>query len=367
MSTIRPIVALLVTPVLFACPAQLSGGVKTAAPTQKTSLDAGCAAASLQMEADRVIGSVDGAPVKAADLGPALVSAEETALREYCSSVSNMRQQALNDHVNELLVKRQAEQAGLTVDAFVQSKVEAAMAQAPTDADIEAFYQERAGPGAPPLEEVRSQVISALQREQASKAIERMLAEAKAGAVVTMQLPDIRPPAVEVKILAHTATSGPADAVVDVVEFADFECPYCSMAAANMETLKQRFAGQKVRFAYRHFPLSFHPNARRAAEFSQCAHDQGKFWELHGKIYANAKAMDEASLKTYVTEVGLDEAAFDACLRSGKAATEVEQDMQDATGIGVNGTPTFYVNGRKVDSPTVEALEAAIKAELAGA
>lgn len=366
MPKLRFFLPLLALPALAGCPAQLTNGAKTTAPVKAAISPGGCSSASLAMSPDQVVAVVDGQPIAAKDLGDDLAQAEASALRKYCTEVSQLRSRALDDHVNEMLVKRAAGAEGKTIDEYVRARVEGAMGQEPAEEEIQAFYNERAGPGVPPLETVRPQVVAALQREKAGKAIEDMLTGLKKGAAVEEKLPDVRPPALVVDVPAHTATAGAEDPVVEVVEFADFECPYCSIAADNLGKLKEQFKGQKVRFAFRHFPLSFHPNARRAAEYTQCAQDQGKFWELHDKIFDNAKAMDEAALRTYVKDVGLDEQAFDACLASGKAATQVETDMKKASELGVDGTPTFFVNGHKVDQPTPEAIEAAIRAELAG-
>lgn len=367
MPKLRLLAPLFAAPALFACPAQMTSGAKTApVPLAKVASAGSCAEASLALAPDTVVARVDGQPVTAGDLGPALSDAESAALREYCTSVSRLRKRALEDHVNEKLVTRAAKAEGTSVDEYMRAKVDAVMATEPSEEEVQAFYGARAGADAPPLEAVRPQVVAAIQRERATTAIQGTLTSLRAAAAVEERLPDVRPPALRVDVPAHTATAGAEDPVVEVVEFADFECPYCSIAASNLDKLKQEFAGKRVRFAFRHFPLSFHPNARRAAEFTQCAQDQGRFWALHDRIFANPKAMDEASLRAYAKDVGLDAQAFEACLASGKAGAQVDEDLQRAQELGVDGTPTFFVNGRKVDEPTPEAIGAAIRAELLG-
>src|SRR5690606_29706167 len=160
------------------------------------------------------------------------------------------------------------------------------------DEEIEAFYKERAPPDAPPVDVVKPQIAAALKREKAAEAFEGLFAELEKGVVVERRLPDVRPSAVEIGVQAHTPTAGAEQPVVEVVEFADFECPYCQVMANALDDVKARFKDKPVRFSYRHFPLSFHPNARPAAEVSQCAREQGKFWEVHDKIYANMDKMD---------------------------------------------------------------------------
>ena len=139
---------------------------------------------------------------------------------------------------------------------------------------------------------------------------------------------------------------GPADAPVTIVEFSDFQCPYCArFVTQTLPQIKQQYEG-KVRFVFRDFPLStIHENAEKAAEAAGCASDQGKFWEYHDKLFSSQSALDVASLKSYASQLGLDTATFDQCLDSSKYAQEVQKDLQDGTSYGVDGTPAFFVNG----------------------
>jgi len=162
---------------------------------------------------------------------------------------------------------------------------------------------------------------------------------------------------------------GPEDAAVTIVEFSDFQCPYC--ARFQEETLPQILSnyGDKVRFVYRDFPLtSLHANALNSAEASECADDQGKYWEYHDLLFQNQAALDVESLKSYAASLGLDTAAFDDCLTSGKYAQEVAKDLQDGTNAGVQGTPSFFVNGMPIrGAQPYAAFQVAIEAALAKA
>ena len=158
---------------------------------------------------------------------------------------------------------------------------------------------------------------------------------------------------------------GPADAKVTVVEFSDFQCPYCSrFYSQTYSQIKQQYEG-KIRFVFRDFPLSsIHPWAEKAAEAAGCANDQGKFWEYHDAIFQNqatitqnyqtaAASGDEAAglavtvdgFKSTATDLGLDATAFGQCLDSGTRAQEVQKDYQDGITYGVTGTPAFFVEG----------------------
>lgn len=158
---------------------------------------------------------------------------------------------------------------------------------------------------------------------------------------------------------------GPADAKVTVVEFSDFECPYCSRAANVLTELKKKY-GDKVRFVFRQFPLSFHKNAQGAAEASMAANDQGKFWEYHDLMFKNQKALGAEELAGYAKTVGLDVAKFKADMESHKYADHVKSDVALGAKVAVSGTPTLFVNGERVSNPTdVGAVSKDIDAALA--
>jgi protein-disulfide isomerase len=182
---------------------------------------------------------------------------------------------------------------------------------------------------------------------------------------------------------------GPEDAPVTVIEFSDFQCPYCSGVAgyndeviarmiskdpswvAPVPKLRELAKQGKIRFVYRDFPLSFHQFAQKAAEASECAHEQGKYWEMHDKIFQGQGEWSRGNatdiFKRYASEVGLDKDEFDACLDSGKYASEVQKDLQDGTAAGVTGTPAFFINGISIKgAQSFSVFQQVIEAELSG-
>jgi len=161
---------------------------------------------------------------------------------------------------------------------------------------------------------------------------------------------------------------GPKDALVTIIEFNDFQCPFCKRF--RDETLDQilgTYEG-KVKYVLRDFPLSFHQHAQKAAEASECADDQGKFWDYHDLLFANQNALDVASLKGYAAQLGVDTATFNDCLDTGKHASEVQKDHQDGLAAGVTGTPGFFINdvpvkGAKPFSTFQQVIDAALAGE----
>jgi protein-disulfide isomerase len=139
---------------------------------------------------------------------------------------------------------------------------------------------------------------------------------------------------------------GPETAEVTIVEFSDFQCPYCARYGPILKRLVDEYPNQ-VRVVFKQFPIaSIHPQARKAAEASLCAGDQGKFWEMHDAMFENQSKLAVPQLKELATTVGLDTTQFNQCLDSGRHFQTVSKDLQDAMKVGVSGTPAFFVNGR---------------------
>jgi len=325
-----------------------------------------CEAARFELGPDTVIARLGEQELKSSDLGPELAKAEAAALRTYCDQVSNMRKQALDDAIDDRLLTAAATKAGFTGggDAWLQGEV-AKQVEQPTDDAIQGFYDANKDPNTPPLDKVRDQVVAAMMERPTQNAIRGLLEDLRKNVAVQTMLPDVAAPPLELRDEATTAAFGPADAKIHIVEFSDFECPYCATAAEAVSALKERY-GDKVRFSYRHFPLSFHPNARPAAEMAQCAAAQDKFWGFHDAVFAASRELGPDALRGAAEKAGMDLDALDACMKSGDAARQVEADMKLASESGVNGTPNFFFNGRAFEGSATQ-LGAAIEAELARA
>lgn len=162
---------------------------------------------------------------------------------------------------------------------------------------------------------------------------------------------------------------GDQDAPVTIVEFSDYECPFCARFYSDtLEQLEQRYieTGQ-VKFQYRDFPLNnIHPHAQKAAEAAECAQDQGEYWAMHDLLFERGVSGGVTSFKQYAADIGLDGQEFADCLDGGVHADEVAQDMREGQQLGIRGTPGFLVNGRLISgAQPLSAFEQAIEAELA--
>ncbi len=147
--------------------------------------------------------------------------------------------------------------------------------------------------------------------------------------------------------VGNSPTLGPADAPVTLVEFSDFECPFCSRAVPTIKQLLSENPG-KIRVVFKHLPLPMHKNAKIAAQASLAAHQQGKFWPMHDKIFANFRAISADSLELWAKELGLDLKRFKRDLQSPEIVAQVEEDLKLAGRIGARSTPTFYMNGAQI-------------------
>ena len=355
---------------LFAVAALVGVGVAGCPAASGPSSAAGkstCSAASLALTDDAVVGVFDGKQLTYKDLGPEVKRAEEKALRQYCDAVAGVRRIALDNHVTEALVSAEAKKAGVSNEDWIRAEVDKRVPE-PTDAEVQAFYDKQKsamGEQLPPLDMVKPQVVGFLKREKSEAAVEEVIAGLMKTASVTKKLPDVRSPPVDLTAGKNTAVKGKAGAKVQVVEFADFQCPYCTKAADNVKELTAKY-GDRVEFQYRHFPLrQMHPQAQRASEIAQCAGEQGKFWEVHDALYANQSALDEDNAKRLAKEAGVDETKLTECLAAGRGAAQVDDDVAKGEIAGVEGTPSFFINGRAYSgNPTVAGIAAAIEEEL---
>lgn len=248
----------------------------------------------------------------------------------------------LQNMVREQLLEAEAATAGQSVDEYRQAELDSRI-QPVTDEDVNQFFeQNRARIGNRTLEQVGPQIRQYLERQNRQLAEDAFYGELESKYDVAMLLD---PPRVEVA--AEGPARGPEDAPVTIVEFSDFQCPFCSRVVPTLEQVKENY-GDKVRLVFRQFPLDMHPNARKAAEASLCARDQGKFWEMHDEMFANQQQLGVANLKTMAADLELDAEQFNQCLDSGEYADEVAADMQAGVEAGVSGTPAMFINGRMV-------------------
>lgn len=272
------------------------------------------------------------------------------------------RRNMLDQVVGDILIENAAKAAGATVEAFV--KQDAAKRATPvTDQEVAQFFEaNRDRAQGRTLEQLGPQIRDFLVSQRALQARAQLVEELKAkGAGIKVMLD---PPRYTVATSAADPVRGVASAPVTIIEFSDYQCPFCGRVNPTLEQVRKAY-GDKVKIIFKDFPLPNHPQAPKAAEAAHCAGEQGKYWELHDHMFANQRALNVPDLKQYAATLGLDAAKFNQCLDSGKHAGLVAAGTAQGERMGVNSTPTLYINGRPlIGAQPFEAFKQIIDEEL---
>lgn len=266
---------------------------------------------------------------------------------------------ALNSIIEDKLITAEAARNRMTRQELLHAEVESNV-QTPSPQEVEAFYEANksqiAGPKAQALPQVRQYMIDSSRKRYRDMLVGNMKRNFK----VTTFLDPLR---TEVAIAGYPAR-GPANAPVTIVEFADFECPYCGRFYPTLQLVEKNY-GTRVRLVYRQFPLTnIHPKAQKAAEASLCANDQGRFWEFYDALFNDQSRLDVSSLKQQAQALRLNTTTFNSCLDSGKHAATILKDKEDAKKVGVTGTPTVFINGRLLAGRSYSEVQEVIEDEL---
>ena len=298
----------------------------------------------LSMSPGEQVAVVDGQPVTYGDVekeqGGKLVQAEVKALTD----LYDARRGAVDQYVTKRVLDAEAKAKGETLEQWYEKDVLGAVA-APSEDEMKKFYEQNKGQmGGQSYDQIKGRIASFLKQQKGREQLTKMIEDLKAKHGVRIDVPQPNLPRVEVA--ATGPSRGPDKAPVTIVEFSDFQCPYCGREFPVVERLMKEYDG-KVRLVFRHFPLDFHPYAEKAAEAGACAADQGtdKFWKLHDKMFGNQQKLAVDDLKGYAKEIGVDTARFEKCLDSGEKRAVVESDEKAGQEAGVSGTPAFFVNG----------------------
>ena len=296
----------------------------------------GCVAAAGPEGGNGVLAVVEGKPITQAEIDERAADQLEALERDYTQKRYDLVETWLGQLIEERLIAAEAKRLGSSVEEVIAS-IET---KPVTDADVDLFYEQNKARIRGAKEEMAPQIRQYLEQLNQQTARKEFIAGLRQRHGVDYRLEPLR-----VEVAATGPARGPANAPVTIVEFADFECPYCARILPTLTEVMTKY-GDKVRFVYRQYPLSFHANAEVAARASLCAHEQGKFWELHDGMYANQKGLAADQLKATAAGLGLDAQAFNECLDSGRFADEVAADLAAGTAAGVSGTPVLFVNGR---------------------
>jgi protein-disulfide isomerase len=312
---------------------------------------------------DQVVGEVAGKPITLKDVDAKWEEFDAAERARITQAMYQNRRNMLDQLVGDRLIEDAAKAANQSSDAYITAY--SAKVPAVSEADIAAFYeQNKERAQGRTLDQLRGEIKPFLEARREAQARAMLVEElkVKAGGAVKVML---EPPRYTVPMAADDPVRGNASAPITIIEFSDFQCPFCQRVNPTLARVRETY-GDKVRIVFKDYPLPNHPQAPKAAEAARCAGEQKKYWEMHDAMFANQRALEVPALKQTARAIGLEGAAFDSCLDSGKFAATVRNGSKLGDSMGVNSTPTLYVNGRPViGAMPFESFKQIIDEELA--
>jgi len=283
---------------------------------------------------------------------------QPNALFQARNTFYDSERKAVDKFIDTYLLERQAKKENITVPELLELHVNKALPPDPSDDALRVFYE-----GIPKVqqsfEEIRGRIVDTIRQARYDKLKVAYIKSLHEAASVAVKLAAPRAPV----SLKDTPVRGALNAPVMIVEFADYECPYCQQIGSVLDKVEADYKG-KVAFAYKDTPLPMHSHAEKAAEAAHCAGTQGKYWEYHDALFAN-KRLEIPQLKDAARSLQLDTAAFDKCLDSGETSGIVKSQLTEATTYNIQGTPSFLINGRFFEGVlTYDQLRTTIEEEL---
>ena len=247
-------------------------------------------------------------------------------------------QKALDEFIAQHLLEAEAQRQHLTIDELLKKEVYSKLSD-PTDDQLRTVY-EVTNAASQPYDTVKDKLLEYVRNARQGKARMAYIEALRAKSDVLILL---APPRTEVEV-GDAPRSGPKDARVQLVEFADYECPYCIKVHPTVKQLQAEF-GDRVSFVFKNFPLPMHAHAEKAAEAALCAAAQNKFWDYHNKLFTSTQ-LDVPALKQFAADLKLDSTKFNSCLDSGTQAAVIQKDAAEAQKLGLSATPSFFLNGK---------------------
>jgi len=279
---------------------------------------------------------------KVGDISISLNELDEAAkseLQEVELKTYQIRKGVLNDLINKKLLEMAAKKAGKTVDAYLAEEVDAKV-KMPTEEELLSLYNSRKQPNMPAFEEMKSNIQQYVVENQKSQLLRAHIQSLKDTTQVSSNL---ETPRVKIDV-GNSPSLGPKDAPITIVEWSDYQCPYCQQVRPTIWKLLDEYK-DKIHYVFKDFPLYMHKDAPKAHEACHCADEQGKYFECNKILFNNRANLKVDNLKEYAKRLELDTENFNTCLDSGKYAKQVQDEQQEGIKAGVNGTPAFFING----------------------
>ena len=291
----------------------------------------------------------------------ALDAAAANQLAKFRQEEYDIRAEVLTGMIQEQLIVSEAAALKVTTADLVQTEI-IAKAATPTPEDVQAYYDKmKSRMGGKPFDEVKVDIEKMLAGQKAAERKDQYLSELATKYEVKMLLD---PPRATITLRPTAPVMGPADAPITIVEWSDYECPFCKRAFPTVEQVLAEYK-DKVRYIHLDYPLPFHQKAMPASNAVHCAGDQGKFWEYNNNLYSAPGDLGAADLTKRAADLGLEPTAFEACMTSKKHESLIKSNYADGAALGVTGTPAFFINGRMlVGAQPIDQFRAIINDEL---
>jgi protein-disulfide isomerase len=320
----------------------LAGVITVPAYAKKEKKQDAKAAPAAAASASKVVATVGTVSITEDELNQAAFS----QLMKVRQQEYEIKEQVLDGLVQQKLLEMEAAARSMALPDLLKAEVEDKTV-APTKEEMDRFYeQNKSRMGGRTREDAAGDIERTLRNQKAAQRRGEFLDELVAKNPVKTLLEPMRIPQ-SMEVPPNAFAKGPATAPVTIVEYSDYQCPFCRRAHPTMERVLKEY-GDKVRFVYRDYPLNFHPRAVPSSVAARCAAEQGKFWEYHTNLMEVNGDLSDADLGKRATDLSLDMAAFDACYASKKFEAAIQSDFQAGAAVGVTGTPAFFVNGRMI-------------------
>ncbi|MBC76338.1 MAG: hypothetical protein CME64_10015 [Halobacteriovoraceae bacterium] len=288
----------------------------------------------------------------------------ESELYELENKIFDTKMNKLKSLIIEKLMAQDPAKKGLTNEEYMDKHI--AKGVKVSESDINSFVKEKNIPKEQVNAQIKERIRGYLIAEKKKDAVETWLAKKTKSTGIEVYLDKPRRPSFDVEV-GKAPVAGPESAPITIVEFSDFQCPYCSKAAETINKVKKDY-GSKVRVVFKQYPLPFHSQAKMAANAALCAWEQKpeNFWKMHDKLFADQSKLGKEGLQATAKSVGVDMEKFNTCLDGGKYMSMIEKDIQQGKDLGVKSTPTFFVNGKLLQgAQPYETFKELIDEELA--
>jgi protein-disulfide isomerase len=271
-----------------------------------------------------------------------------------------LQKKAIESKIDEYLLERQAKKENVTVDELIEKHITSKVEKEPSEEALRVFYTGLTVKGT--YEELRPQIIDTVRQYRLEKVRGDYMKQLRDEAKISMLM---IPPRAPMTLAKETPVRGDANAPVMIVEYADYECPYCQQDQPELDKIEAEYKG-KVAFVFKDTPLPMHTHAEKAAEAAICAGVQGKYWEYHDLLF-KTKELELPKLKDAARTLKLDGEAFDKCLDSGDKAALIKENLKEGLKFQLQGTPSFFINGRFFNGGmSYDELKKVIEEELRG-